>query len=92
MPDAALVLQQPQVLHPVEALGTQGPFQVPCSTHTGCRGPERKNVVLDLGPSIGQVQYQWADGPELHIQAPESAIERRYGPYENLPRVVLTHP
>ena len=58
----------------------------------GTAGKTEKNVLLDLGPSIGEVQYQWADGPELHIQAPESAIKRRYGPYENLPRVVLTTP
>jgi hypothetical protein len=50
-----------------------------------------KSVLLDLGPSVGEVQYQWRDGPELHIQAPGSAIKKRYGPYEKLPRVVLTY-
>lgn len=58
----------------------------------GAAGKTEKSVLLDLGPSVGEVQYQWHEGPELHIQAQVSAIKKRYGPYADLPRVVLTTP
>ena len=58
----------------------------------GASGRTDKSVLLDLGPSVGELQYQWHDGPELQIQAQASAIKKRYGPYADLPRVVLTTP
>jgi hypothetical protein len=58
----------------------------------GAVGRNEKSVLLDLGPSVGELQYQWHDGPELHIQAQASGIKKRYGPYEDMPRVVLTTP
>jgi hypothetical protein len=49
-------------------------------------------VLLDLGPRIGTVDLSWHEGPELRVQVPESAIIKRYGPYDDLPRVVITNP
>jgi hypothetical protein len=71
-----------------------------CKDHTkshtsvilGIIGKPDKNVLLELGPHIGGLQLEWQAGPELHIQLSESAIVKRYGPYENLPRVVITSP
>jgi len=54
--------------------------------------PDKKYVLLDLGPSIGLLNLSWHEGPELHVQVLESAITKRYGPYEDLPRVVVTNP
>ena len=58
----------------------------------GATGKPDKYVLLDLGPSIGVLNLSWHEGPELHVQVPASAITRRYGPYEDLPRVVVTNP
>lgn len=58
----------------------------------GAAGKPGKTVLLDLGPTIGSVDLSWHEGPELHIQVPESAITKRYGPYDDLPRVVVTNP
>ena len=58
----------------------------------GATGRSGKSVLLDLGPDIGEVHVSWHEGPELHVQVPESAITKRYGPYENLPRVIITNP
>lgn len=55
-------------------------------------GKKDQAVLLDLGSSIGTVNLSWQEGPELHIQVPESAITKRYGPYDDLPRVVITNP
>lgn len=58
----------------------------------GATGKREKSVLLDLGPSVGEVHVLWHDGPELHVQVPEFAIIKRYGPYEDLPKVVVTNP
>lgn len=58
----------------------------------GAAGKPEKSVLLDLGPSVGELHVLWHDGPELYIQIPESAIIKRYGPYGDLPRVVVTNP
>ena len=58
----------------------------------GAMGRSDKSVLLDFGPSIGTVNLSWHEGPELHVQVPDFAITRRYGPYDDLPRVVVTNP
>jgi len=58
----------------------------------GTAGKSGKTVLLDLASDIGEVHVSWRDGPELHVQLPESAITKRYGPYENLPKVIITNP
>jgi hypothetical protein len=58
----------------------------------GAAGKPDRMALLDLGPSIGTVDLSWHEGPELHVQVPESAITKRYGPYDGLPRVVVTNP
>jgi hypothetical protein len=58
----------------------------------GVTGKSDKTVLLDFGPSLGSVNLSWHDGPTLYIEAPKSAITHRYGPYENLPKVVVTNP
>ena len=58
----------------------------------GAMGRSDKPVLLDFGPSIGTVNLSWHEGPELHIQVPDFAITKRYGPYDDLPRVVVTNP
>src|SRR5262245_14080468 len=51
----------------------------------GQAGKEGKSVLLDFGSSMDTVNASWREGPELHVQVPESAITKRYGPYEDLP-------
>jgi hypothetical protein len=58
----------------------------------GAVGRQDKNVLLDFAPSIGTLKLSWHDGPELYVQVAESAIVRRYGPYDDLPRVVVASP
>ena len=58
----------------------------------GAAGRSEKSVILEFGPSIGTVDLTWHEGPELRVVAPEFAITRRYGPYDDLPRVVVTNP
>jgi hypothetical protein len=58
----------------------------------GEAGKSNKAVLLDFGSSIGEVHASWREGPELHVQASDSAITKRYGPYDDLPRVVVTNP
>jgi hypothetical protein len=58
----------------------------------GEAGKQGKAVLLDLGSSIGTLDLSWHEGPELHVQAAESAIIKHYGPYDDLPRVVVTNP
>jgi hypothetical protein len=58
----------------------------------GALGRSEKSVLLEFGPSIGTVNVAWHEGPELRVEAPEFAITGRYGPYDNLPRVVVTSP
>jgi hypothetical protein len=58
----------------------------------GATGKSEKTVILDMEPEIGTVDVSWHEGPELHIRVAESAIAKRYGPYEDLPRVVVTNP
>lgn len=55
-------------------------------------GTQDKAVLLDLGASIGTMNLSWHEGPVLHVQVSESAITKRYGPYDDLPRVVVTNP
>ena len=55
-------------------------------------GTASKVVLLDLTPSIGAVNISWADGPELRVVIAEASIVRRYGPYDEFPRVQITHP
>ena len=71
-----------------------------CRDHTksharlvmGAVGRSGKSVLLDFGASIGTVNLSWHDGPELQVQAPDFAITQRYGPYDDLPRVVVSNP
>jgi hypothetical protein len=58
----------------------------------GEAGKQNKAVLLEMGSSIGTVDLSWHEGPELHVHAPASAITKRYGPYDELPRVVVTNP
>jgi len=59
----------------------------------GAIGTKEKEDLLDLGPSIGLLKLTWQDGPDLHIEVPESAIIQRYGPFGNdLPRIVVSSP
>ena len=58
----------------------------------GAAGKSEKTVLLDMAPEIGTVDVSWREGPELDIRVAESAITKRYGPYEDLPRVVVTNP
>jgi len=58
----------------------------------GVAGKSEKTVLLDMGPDIGVVDVSWHEGPELHVSVAESAITKRYGPYEDLPAVVVTNP
>ena len=51
-----------------------------------------KYVLLELGPELGEMHLSWRDGPELLVQVPEAAIIRRYGPYEELPRIEISSP
>ena len=84
---------------PDQKFYTQMQFTL-CQDHTkshirlimGATGKPEKSVLLDLGPSVGELHVLWHEGPELHVQVPESAITKRYGPYEDLPRVVVTNP
>lgn len=59
-------------------------------------GKEDSSVLLDFNFPMDTVHLHWEDGPngaaELHVQVRESAIKKRYGPYDNLPRVVVTSP
>lgn len=57
----------------------------------GVAGKQRKTVLLDFGPSIGTVNLEWHEGPELQVQVAESAVAKRYGPYEDLPRIIVTN-
>jgi hypothetical protein len=58
----------------------------------GKRGSEEKRALLDFGAEIGTVNLSWQEGPELHVRASSSAIAHRYGPYADLPRVVVSNP
>jgi hypothetical protein len=58
----------------------------------GVAGKTEKTVLLDMAPDIGVVDVSWHEGPELHVRVAESAITKHYGPYEDLPRVVVTNP
>jgi hypothetical protein len=58
----------------------------------GKRGSEDKRPLLDLGADIGTVHLSWQEGPEFHVQASSSAITHRYGPYADLPAVVVRNP
>jgi hypothetical protein len=58
----------------------------------GAAGKSEKTVVMDMAPEIGTVGVSWREGPELHVRVAESAITKRYGPYETLPRVVVENP
>lgn len=58
----------------------------------GVVGSQDRDVLLDFAPSIETLNLSWHDGPELHVQIAESAIVKRYGPYDQLPRVVVTNP
>jgi hypothetical protein len=58
----------------------------------GVTGKSEKNVLLDMAPDIGTVDVSWHEGPELHVRVAESVITKRYGPYDDLPRVVVTNP
>jgi hypothetical protein len=58
----------------------------------GAAGKSGKSVLLELGPSVGTINMAWHEGPEFRVEAPEFAITKRYGPYDELPRVVVTSP
>jgi hypothetical protein len=58
----------------------------------GAKERPGKFVLLEFGPEFGAVGTVWHEGPELLIEAPEFAITKRYGPYDGLPRVVITNP
>ncbi len=61
----------------------------------GEAGKKGNAVLLEFNSSFDTVHLAWQDGPrgpELHVQVPESAIRKRYGPYDDLPRVVITNP
>jgi hypothetical protein len=58
----------------------------------GVAGRQDRNVLMDFAPSIGTLNLSWHDGPELQVQIAESSIVKRYGPYDQLPRVVVTNP
>jgi len=58
----------------------------------GAAGKSGKSVLLEFGPSVGTVNMAWHEGPEFRVDAPEFAITKRYGPYDELPRVVVTSP
>lgn len=58
----------------------------------GEAGKPEQTVLLDFGSSIGTVNISWQEGPELHVEAPDFAITKRYGPYDELPPVVVTNP
>lgn len=53
---------------------------------------DKRTVFMDFAPSIGTLKLSWRDGPELHVQVAESAITKRYGPYDDLPHVVVSNP
>lgn len=53
-------------------------------------GTKKEVVILEFGPSLGELKVSWQEGPELQVEASEFAIKRRWGPYEDLPRVVIT--
>jgi len=57
----------------------------------GVAGKKEKTVLLEMGPDIDVVDVSWHEGPELRVRVAESAITKRYGPYEDLPRVALTN-
>lgn len=91
--------ESPPTYSPDKKFYTQMQFTM-CQDHAKSRvrlvlgeaGKQDKAVLLDLGSSIGTVDLSWHEGPELHVQVPESAITKRYGPYDDLPRVVVTNP
>lgn len=58
----------------------------------GTAGKSEKTVLLDFGPSLDELHLSWHDGPELHVFVSKYAITKRYGPYDDLPRVVVTDP
>jgi len=58
----------------------------------GSSGTRDQAVILDLRPSLETLRLNWTDGPELHVHVPESAIAKRYGPYDTLPPVVVENP
>lgn len=58
----------------------------------GESGTRRSVVLLDLRSSLDTMHYMWHEGPELHVQVPESSIIKRYGPYDDWPRIVVTSP
>lgn len=58
----------------------------------GSPGKQEKAVILDLGPDIGELHLSWYESPGLHVRVPASAITRRYGPYPDLPPVVIANP
>jgi hypothetical protein len=58
----------------------------------GVVGRQDKTVLMEFAPSIGILNLSWHDGPELRVQVAESAIKKRYGPYDDLPRVVVSNP
>jgi hypothetical protein len=58
----------------------------------GRAGKSDKAVLLDFGPSLDELHLSWHDGPELRVDVPKYAITKRYGPYDDLPRVVVTNP
>jgi hypothetical protein len=57
----------------------------------GRAGDSSKYTMLRFGrvPEPG-VTWKWHEGPELHVQVAASAITERYGPYEELPPVIVT--
>lgn len=58
----------------------------------GTAGKSEKTALLDFGPSLDGLHLSWHDGPELRVNVPKYAITKRYGPYDDLPRVVVTNP
>jgi hypothetical protein len=61
----------------------------------GEAGKQGASVLLEFNASFDTLDQSWLDGPDgpvLHVRVLESAIRKRYGPYENLPSVVVTSP
>jgi hypothetical protein len=59
----------------------------------GTAGKPGEEVLLDMKADIGTVKLSWREGSELHIEVPESAIAKRYGPFgDDLPRIVVINP
>lgn len=54
----------------------------------GTTGRTEKSVIIDVGRDA-EVNLTWGVGPTLHIRTSHGSVTRQYGPYPDLPPVVV---